>query len=262
MPVRIPLYDGLAPATQPGAEQPTIVPYPAARPGAALVLVCPGGGYWMRAPHEADPIAQWLTSLGLAAAVVHYRVQHRHPVPLRDAQRAVRLCRARAASWNADPARIGILGFSAGGHLAASVANFGSDGDPASADPIERESARVQALIACYAVLSFGAHGHQGSAENLLGKDADPALTARLSLENSVSAANPPTFIFHTADDGAVPVENALLYAMALRAQRVPFALHVYPHAQHGVGLATAHPGSARTWTAACAEWLAEIGFR
>ncbi len=233
MAVRIPLYDSLAPATLPGAEQPSIIPSPAARPGSPMVLVCPGGGYWGRAAHEADPIALWLTSIGLAAEVVHYRVQpYRHPVfPLRDAQRAVRLSCARAASWNADPTRIGILGFSAGGHLAASVANFGADGDPSHADPIERESARVQALIACYAVISFGAHGHQGSAEALIGPEHDPALRARLSLEHSVTAANPPAFIWHTADDGAVPVENALLYALALRAcQRPSRAPRRHPH--------------------------------
>jgi acetyl esterase/lipase len=263
MTVRLPLYDGLAPGTLPGAEQPALIPYPAARPGSAAVLVCPGGGYWLRAPHEADPIARWLTSLGLASGVVHYRcAPHRHPVPLHDAQRAVRLMRARAASWNVDPARIGILGFSAGGHLAASVANFGADGDPASADPVERESARVQALVACYAVLSFGPSGHQGSADNLLGADADPALRTRLSLEHSVTAANPPSFLWHTADDQAVPVENALLYAGALRASRVSVALHVYPHGAHGIGLAAEHPGSASGWTRACADWLGEIGFR
>jgi acetyl esterase/lipase len=262
MPATFPLYPaGPAPGSLPGGEQPTIIPFPASRP-APTILVLPGGGYGTRAAHEADPIAQWVHSLGLSAAVLHYRhAPHRHPVPLHDAQRGVRLLRARASAWSVDPSRIAILGFSAGGHLAASVANFGADGDAAASDPVERESARVQACIACYAVISAGSHGHQGSFVNLLGETPDPQLRQRLSLETSVGAGNPPTFIWHSADDQAVPVQNALLYAQALVEHRVPVALHVYPHAPHGIGLGFTFPGSARTWTAACAEWLREIGF-
>ncbi len=262
MPVHVPLYpDGPAPGSLPGQEQPTIVPVPASRRTPAI-LVLPGGGYGCRAAHEADPIAIWVNSLGLSSAVLHYRhAPHRHPVPLHDAQRGVRMLRARAEAWNIDPGRIAILGFSAGGHLAACAANFGADGIAASGDPVERESARVQACIACYAVISTGPHGHQGSFTNLLGERRDAAQERHLSLENSVTRRNPPTFIWHTADDDVVPVQNALLYAQALIAQQVPTALHIYPHGHHGLELAFTFPGSASTWTAVCAAWLREIGF-
>lgn len=262
MPARFPLYDGPAPHSQPGGEQPSLIVFPAPRP-APTILVLPGGGYYVRAEHEGEPIARWLNSIGLSAVVVHYRVHpHRHPVPLADAQRAVRLARAHAASWSIDPDRIGVLGFSAGGHLAAAVANFGADGDPQAADPVERASARVQACVPCYAVITAGPHGHQGSFQALLGEQPEPALRERMSLERSVTPANPPTFIWHTADDQAVPVQNALLYATALVEAKVPVALHVYPRAPHGIGLGFDFPGTARTWTTALADWLQEIGFR
>ena len=227
-----------------------------------LVVVCPGGGYRGRAPHEADPVALWLNGLGLHAAVCHYRIfPWLHPTPLLDAQRAVRLVRTQAAAWGVDADRIGVLGFSAGGHLACSVANFGDDGDASSDDLVARASARVQALIACYPVVTNSDQGHAGSFQNLLGEHPDPALWRRLSLESSVTPANPPTFIWHTANDGAVPVANALLYAQALADVRVPFALHVYPDGRHGLGLARDCPGSVRGWTLACEAWLREIGW-
>jgi acetyl esterase/lipase len=227
-----------------------------------LMVVLPGGGYGCRAAHEADPVAEWFNGLGLHALVCHYRVfPWRHPAPLSDAQRAVRLARHHAAAWQVDPARIGVLGFSAGGHLAASVANFGDDGDAASADPVARHSSRVQALVACYAVISNGPFGHRGSFANLLGPDPDPALARRLSLETSVTAANPPAFLWHTAGDAGVPVANSLLYAQALAAAKVPFSLHVYPDGRHGLGLGRDHPGTAREWTRACEAWLRELGW-
>jgi acetyl esterase/lipase len=228
-----------------------------------LVVVLPGGGYGTRAPHEAEPVARWLNGIGLHAAVCHYRVAPwRHPVPLGDAQRAVRLARTNAAAWGVDPDRIGILGFSAGGHLACSVANFGDDGDPCAADPVARASSRVQALVACYAVVTFGEKGHRGSCVNLLGDPPDPALKARLSLETTVTPRNPPAFLWHTAEDAGVPPENSLLYARALAAAGVPFALHVYPKGRHGLGLAADAPGSVRRWPDDCAAWLAELGWR
>ena len=225
-----------------------------------LVVVLPGGGYCGRAPHEADPVAEWLNGVGVHAAVCHYRVfPWRHPVPLGDAQRAVRLARQHAAAWQVDPARIGVLGFSAGGHLACSVANFGDDGEPGSADPVARQASRVQALIACYPVVSFGPRGHRGSMVNLIGENPAPALLCQLSLENSVTPRNPPTFLWHSANDGGVPVANSLLYAQALSNANVPFALHVYPNARHGIGLGRDHPGTAREWTRACESWLSEL---
>lgn len=268
----LPLWPAGIPGTVvPGQEQherakevphllPFLLPGEQVRP---LVVVCPGGGYGGRAPHEADPIALWLNGLGLHAVVCHYRVfPWRHPQPLHDAQRAIRLVRHRAAAWKVDPGRIGIVGFSAGGHLVCSTANFGDDGDPTAADPVARQSSRVNALIACYPVITnANLKGHQGSFTNLLGSDPDPALWRRMSLENSVTTANPPTFIMHTADDPVVPLENALVYAGALRAAQVPVALHVYPHAPHGIGLGRDFPGSARRWTADCEAWLHELGW-
>ncbi len=248
----------------PAADVPRLKLFPLAGERARpWMIVLPGGGYRGRADHEADPVAEWFNGLGLNAAVCHYRVHPwRHPTPLLDAQRAVRLVRHHAAEWYADPGRIGILGFSAGGHLACSVANFGDGGDPEAADPVARQSARVHALIACYPVVSFGAKGHSGSMQNLLGRDPDAALRQRLSLETTVTADNPPAFLWHSANDPVVPVENSLLYAAALAAVKVPFALHVYPNAWHGIGLGRDFPGSARGWTQACEAWLLELGWR
>jgi len=225
-----------------------------------LMVVLPGGGYCCRAPHEADPVAEWFNGLGMHALVCHYRVfPWRHPAPLADAQRAVRLAREHAAAWRVDAARIGVLGFSAGGHLACSVANFGDDGDAAAADAVARQSSRVQALVSCYAVVSAVKQPHRGSFENLLGKSPDPEVLQRLSLESSVTPRNPPAFIWHTADDGSVPVANCLVYAQALSDAKVPFALHVYPHAHHGIGLGRDFPGTAREWTGACETWFHEL---
>jgi len=225
-----------------------------------LVVVLPGGGYCMRAPHEADPVAEWLNGIGVHALVCHYRVfPWRHPAPLADAQRALRLVRRHAAAWRVAPDRIGVLGFSAGGHLACSVANFGDDGDPAAADPVARHASRANALIACYPVVSFGPCGHRGSMVNLIGENPDPALQRQLSLENTVTPRNPPSFLWHSANDDGVPVANSLLYAQALSDVHVPFALHVYPAAPHGIGLGRNHPGTAREWTRACETWLQEL---
>ncbi|MEI8242527.1 MAG: alpha/beta hydrolase [bacterium] len=265
----IPLWSGTPPgAVVPGQEQheraketPQLKLFLLAgdRPR-PLVVVLPGGGYGGRAPHEADPVAQWLNGIGLHALVCHYRVfPWRHPAPLADAQRAVRRVRHQAAAWQVDPSRVGVLGFSAGGHLACSVANFGDDGDAASDDPVARQRSRADALIACYPVVSFGPRGHQGSRINLIGDSPDPALLRRLSLENSVTPRNPPAFLWHSANDAGVPVANSLLYAQALSDANVPFSLHVYPDAQHGIGLGRDHPGSARGWTQACEAWLQEL---
>lgn len=228
-----------------------------------LVVVLPGGGYAGRAAHEADPIALWLNQLGLHAVVCHYRIApNRHPVPLMDAQRAVRTVRYNAHGWKVDPQRIGVLGFSAGGHLACSVANFGDDG-LAEGDAVGRTASRVNALIACYPVISFSPNvRHTGSVENLLGSSPSPELLHTLSLENTVTRRNPPAFIWHTAEDPVVQVAHPLLYARALADAGVSFSLHVYPRGRHGIGLAEGFDGTARGWTRTCAEWLAEIGWR
>lgn len=228
----------------------------------ACVIVCPGGGYARRAPHEGEPIARWLNAVGVAACVLDYRVApYRHPQPLHDVQRAVRIVRQRAQEWRLDPQRVGVLGFSAGGHLAASAATLFDAGDPAATDAIARQSSRPDAAILCYPVITFGGtFAHSGSCRNLLGEAPDPEDMRKLSLENAVTAQTPPVFLWHTSDDGAVPVENALLFAQALRRHGVKYALHVFPTGRHGLGLAEDQP-AVRQWTGLCANWLREIGF-
>lgn len=236
---------------------------PAGRANGAAILVCPGGGYGGLAEHEGHPVALWLNSLGITAAVLRYRLgpRYHHPAPLQDAARGLRTLRARAAGWELDPHRIGILGFSAGGHLASTLSTHFGDGDPGAADPIERAGSRPDLAILAYPVISFTTEFvHAGSRQNLLGQHPSQELMELLSNEKQVTAKTPPTFLMHTADDAAVPVENSLLYAMALRKARVPFALHVYEHGAHGVGLG----GSdliLSTWPATCAAWMRERGF-
>jgi acetyl esterase/lipase len=244
------------------ADQPTLTPYlPATGVARGALVVCPGGGYGRLAPHEGEPIAQWLVGLGIAAFILRYRVApHRHPTPLRDAQRAIRLVRWRGAEWGLASSRVGLLGFSAGGHLTASAGIFHDPGDPAHVDPIERVSSRPDALVLCYPVISFGDVRHQGSTDNLLGPEATAASRAAVSLERHVDAATPPTFLWHTAVDAAVPVEHSLLFAGALRRHAIPFELHVYPHGRHGLGLGAGEPLVAG-WTTLCASWLATQGF-
>jgi acetyl esterase/lipase len=244
-------------------DKPTLVPYlvSGAEPAAAVV-VCPGGGYSRRADHEGEPVAKWLNTLGISAFVVHYRVApYRHPNPLMDAQRAIRTVRHNAAEWNIDPKRVGILGFSAGGHLASSAGTHYDHGDAGSTDPIERQSCRPDALVLCYPVITFGPlNAHGGSRNNLLGSSPEPALVELMSNEKQVTEDTPPAFIWHTADDPVVPVENAMMFASALRNNKVPFELHVYESGRHGLGLAAEHP-QAFTWTDVCGHWLKKQGF-
>ena len=258
----------LWPGGAPGAkgetpeDKPRITPYlPAGDGPLACIVVCPGGGYGGRAPHEGAPIAKWLNSAGVAGFVLDYRVRpYRHPIPLGDAQRAIRLVRARAAEWKIDPKRIGILGFSAGGHLAASAATIFDAGKADAADPIDRQSCRPDAAILCYPVITFGEFRHNGSMMNLLGESFDDKLRQELCLETRVTRETPPTFLWHTSEDAGVPVENSLLFAAALHKNKVPFALHIFPHGRHGLGLATDVP-EVCAWTALCVDWLKGIGF-
>lgn len=222
---------------------PMLKPYlPESAVPTGAIVVCPGGGYQRRADHEGEPVAHWLNTLDIAAFVVDYRVApHRHPLPLLDAQRAIRTVRANSGRWNVDPQRVGILGFSAGGHLAATVATQWDGGEPHQADPIARVSCRPDVAILCYPVISFMHASHTGSMTNLLGE-------------------TPPAFLWHTADDDVVDVENSLLFASALRRHGVPFALHVFPSGAHGLGLAEDHPEAA-IWTGLCARFLQRTGF-
>jgi acetyl esterase/lipase len=234
----------------------------------ACVVICPGGGYVRKAQHEGEPIARMLNGHGIAGAVVQYRVApYRFPVPIMDAQRALRLLRARSGEWGIDAAHLGILGFSAGGHCAGMVATLAEAGDPAAADPVERQSSRPDALVACYAALSFRDREHKleqclrNLAEDAAGNLAPDAFDF-YSVETRVSAKTPPTFLWTTADDSVVPMENCLLMAAALRQHAVPFALHVFPHGRHGLGLAEEEgPPLVKQWGELCVNWLKSLGF-
>jgi acetyl esterase/lipase len=271
--------------TSAGQSAPTITPYLV--PGTDKrtgVLVFPGGGYTIKAPHEGEPIARRLNEAGYHAFVVDYRVApYRHPVPLCDAQRAVRIVRARAKEWNVDEKSVGILGFSAGGHLCATLSTRFNDDAAGGADNagrgsaeesvraasptgatgpgtdqgdmVDKYSARPDFAVLCYAVISFREFGHSGSMANLLGPDAPWHLRRQLSCELQVSSQTPPTFLWHTADDPVVPVENSLRYAESLRSCGVPFELHVFPTGRHGLGLAQESPEVAQ-WMDLAIAWI------
>lgn len=238
---------------------PTLTPFwpdPAVATGAAVV-VNPGGGYAVLADHEADPVAQWLQGLGIAAFVLRYRLypHARHPAQLLDAARALRTIRAHAEQWAIDPTRIGMLGFSAGGHLASMLATHFEAGDPAAADPVERVSSRPDLAVLVYPVVTLQRpDGHDWCCEALLGQQPDPELVVLLSSHVQVTHATPPMFLVHTADDD-VRCENSLLLAQSLSAARVPFELHLYERGGHGYGLAPDDP-VLRRWPEQCARWL------
>jgi len=251
---------GAAPADKPKL---TVYRAPAEDANGAAVVVCPGGSYGrLASDHEGKQVAEWLNSLGVSAFVLQYRLgpRYRHPAPLQDAQRAIRLVRARAADWGVDPARVGILGFSAGGHLASTTATHFDDGREGAADPVERQSARPDFAVLAYPVISLeGAPAHSNSRRNLLGEPADPALVELLSNERQVTARTPPTFLFHTADDPGVLATNSLLFFEALQAKGVPGELHVFAHGKHGVGLAADDPALSQ-WPRLCALWMQARG--
>lgn len=248
------------------ADQPAIRIYPAPdekRNGAAIV-VCPGGGYGgLAMDHEGQQVARWLNSIGITAAVLKYRLgpRYHHPAPLQDAQRALRYVRSHAAELSVDPHRVGIMGFSAGGHLASTASTHFDAGAPDAADPLERLSCRPDFSILCYPVISFEApYTHRGSLKNLLGENPDSALVHSLSNETQVTEATPPTFLFHTAQDTGVPPQNAVAYYQALLEHKVPAELHIYQNGPHGVGLAAGDPVLS-TWPGRLADWLKMSGF-
>lgn len=247
------------------ADIPTLTIYrpdPAMATGASVV-VCPGGGYAMLAKdHEGEQVAAWLTSRGVAAFVLTYRhgPRYNHPAPLQDAQRAIRYVRAHAQNLNLDPAQIGIWGFSAGGHLAATAGTHFDVGDEQAEDPLHRVSSRPDFLILSYPVITMTEpFVHEGSRRHLLGEEPDPVLMDLLSNEKQVTADTPPTFLFHTDADKPVPAENSIAFYLALREHGVPAELHIYEQGQHGVGLAPGDP-ILSTWTYRLADWMKGLG--
>lgn len=261
-PAAFPLWPGAVPGSL-GSEDrdiPTLTPWMAKNPNGKAVVVCPGGGYGALAnDHEGKQIAQWLNSQGISAFVLKYRLgpRYHHPVMIGDAQRAIRTVRTRAAEFKIDPAKIGIWGFSAGGHLAATAATHFDAGNASASDPIDRAGSRPDFAILAYPVITFTeeAYVHKGSRRNLLGDNPDPKLVENLSNERAVTKGTPPTFLFHTDEDKGVPPENSVLFYLALRKHGVPAELHIYEKGPHGVGLAWSDITLA-SWPARLADWL------
>ena len=212
--------------------------------GAAMVI-CPGGGYGHLASHEGVDYARFLALHGITCFVLKYRLGsdgYRHPAMLEDAARAVRVVRAGAAKWHIDSARIGIMGSSAGGHLASTLLTHFGPGNPRSTDPVERVSSRPDFGILCYPVISMGPITHEGSRNNLLGESPSADLIGFLSNEKHVSRNTPPCFIWHTSEDKTVSVLNSIEFAKSLAAAGVPFELHIYERGSHGLGLGDNYP--------------------
>lgn len=266
----LPLWPNGTPGALGTAEKdiPTLtafLPAPEKATGAAIVI-CPGGGYGMLAPHEGQGYAEWLAGHGVAGIVLKYRLGsagYRHPIMLQDAARAVRFTRSKATEWKLDPKRVGIMGSSAGGHLASTLLTHFAAGKPDDSDLVERESSRPDLGILCYPVITMGADSHGGSRTNLLGKEPAPELVELLSNEKQVTAETPPCFLWHTYEDAAVKVENVLTFASALRKAGVPFDLHIYEKGAHGLGLGGGRnaPESLHRWTGDCLVWLKLQGF-
>lgn len=255
-----PLWPADAPLAHGSAEHdtPALRHYePTVPPNGGAMLVLPGGGYQGHAAHEGEGYARWFAGMGFHAFELRYRLAphgYRHPAMWMDAARAMRFARAMAERLKFDPSRIGVIGSSAGGHLAAHLAVKNDPGDPNAQDPVERQSSRPFLAVLCYAVVTMVSTGvHAGSRRNLLGENPDPALCEEVSPERHVNAETPPCFVWHTVEDPVVDVENSVDFAMALRRAKVPFELHVYEKGPHGIGLAGGHP-----WTVECARWLRE----
>jgi acetyl esterase/lipase len=263
------LWAGAAPGShgEADADTPTLSIFlpPAWHNGGAAMVVCPGGAYkLLMSSYEGDDIGRWLNSFGVAAFVLKYRIapRYRYPAPLLDAQRAVRFVRFNATRFRIHPDRVGIIGFSAGGHLASTVITHFDRGNPSAPDPVDRISSRPDFAILAYPIITFHSPWtHQESIENLLGPNPDPALIEELSNELHVTAETPPTFLFHTDQDTAVPPENSILFYQALRKAGVSAELHIFAQGKHGVGLANGHGDAPRvprllSWPLRAEEWL------
>lgn len=269
-PDREPLWPNGAPMVKgehPVNDTPAITIYspPETNKKDAAIIICPGGGYGGHAMnHEGHQIAEWLNTHGITGIIVEYRMNrggYQHPVPLMDAQRAIRTVRSRAKELGISPNKIGILGFSAGGHLASSTGVHFETVKPAPNDPIDKISSRPDFMILCYPVIAFDEpYTHKGSQKNLLGKDAPKDLVEKMSTEKQITKDTPPTFLFHTDEDRPVPAENSVQFYLALRKAKVPAEMHIYKKGGHGVGLGLKIPGT-RNWSNACINWLKNMKF-
>jgi acetyl esterase/lipase len=262
------LWDGPAPGAlgNTPADQPILTFYPpagAARVTGTAVIIAPGGGYQgLAVSHEGVQEANWFNAMGVASFVLQYRLgpKYHHPIELGDAQRAIRMVRANAKKWNIAPDRIGMMGFSAGGHLTATAGTHFDAGNVDAKDPIDRMSSRPDFLILAYPVISMNPSiTHAGSLKNLLGEHPDPKLVEDLSNELRVTAQTPPTFLFHTTNDPAVPVENSVAFYRALNKFKVPAEMHLFESGPHGVGMALGDPALS-VWTTLLSNWLRARG--
>ena len=268
-PKPFPLWpDGVpgAKGTDPKLDVPTLTVYPAPadKTTGAAVVICPGGGYGgLAVDHEGVQIADWLNKNGITGVILRYRLgpRYHHPAMIDDANRAIRTVRARAEEWGVEPNKIAILGFSAGGHLASTAGTHFDAGKADAKDPIERVSSRPDRLILLYPVIALATpYGHGGSLKNLLGENPPAELVESLSNERQVTPETPPTFLAHTNEDTAVPPENSLLFALALRKAKVPLELHIFEKGRHGLGLGGGDPAFS-AWPKLCIEWLKVQGF-
>ena len=228
----------------------------------AAVVIFPGGGYGhLATDHEGHQIAEWLNSIGVAGFILKYRhsnsgAGYGHPAPIQDAQRAIRTVRSRAKQWGVDPGRIGIIGFSAGGHLASSAGTHFKNRYSEPADEIDRRSCRPDFMILMYPVISFTEwYTHKGSRKNLLGDNPDEDLVENFSNEKQVTPDTPPTFLVHANDDKPVPPENSISFYLALRKAGVPAEMHIYEKGGHGFGPGIGK-GACSSWMARCADWM------
>jgi len=268
----LPLWPGDAPGALGKTEHDiptlTIYPAPADKANGTAIVICPGGGYGGLADHEGAGYANWLAENGVTGLVLKYRLGskgYKHPVMLNDAARALRLTRHHAAKWNINPSRIGIMGSSAGGHLASTLLTHFDAGKTDSTDPIERESSRPDFGILCYPVVSMGPFTHGGSRTHLLGENPSQELMDSVSSEKQVKKDTPACFIWHTWDDNAVKVENALEFANALRKAGVRYDLHIYDRGPHGIGLSVgangASAGEVHAWAKDLLFWMKQNGW-
>jgi acetyl esterase/lipase len=266
----VPLWPGPAPQSHGNKPQdiPTITLYKSTVTTAPTpaIVICPGGGYeFLATATEGTNEAKWFQQKGVTALVLKYRLPskgYRHPVPLLDAQRALRLVRSHAADWNINPGKVAVMGFSAGGHLASTAETHFDAGNPAAADPIERQSSRPDFAVLVYPVISMqDGVTHPGSKRNLLGPDPDPALVSSLSNDTQVTAQTPPTLLIFADDDKTVPPENSKLMYAALQKTGVPSAMQEYSHGGHGFGFGPKQYNAPPGWLDKAYAWLQGQGF-
>ncbi|MDD4970337.1 MAG: alpha/beta hydrolase-fold protein [Paludibacter sp.] len=243
-----------------------VYPAPADKNSGAAVVICPGGGYYgLSYIGEGTEVAKWLNGLGISAIVLHYRLpdeaimKNKSIAPLQDAQEAIRIVRRNAKEWGIDSHKIGIMGFSAGGHLASTVSTHYNE---KVYSQIDSTSARPDFSLLIYPVISMDSTiTHAGSRENLIGKHPSPEMVRHFSNALQVTATTPPAFMIHSLDDGTVPVENSIEYALAMKKHNIPCELHIYEHGGHGYGLGKRNSGTESSWTKACEKWLQVRGF-